>query len=270
VNLDAIAAAVLVVVLAWLVWFCLTLIGGYARSGWRQAGRVAAAVLVAVVTVGAASYWLMNSPAVQLFGDHVDRVDTTRKVVALTFDDGPSDVYVNQIIADLRRYDARGTFYVVGSVAADQPEALRTLIATGQEVGNHTYHHRRLVFVSTTTAAEEVTAADEVIRTAGFTGPITVRPPYGKKLLSLPWELWRGERVTVMWDLEPDSREDIQDDPAAMTRYVATHVRPGSIILLHPWYAGNAATRQALPMILAALRDSGYEVVTVSELLALR
>jgi peptidoglycan/xylan/chitin deacetylase (PgdA/CDA1 family) len=270
VNLDAIAAAILVVILAWFVWFCLTLIGGYARSGWWQAGRITAAVLVALVTVGAASYWLMNSRTVQLLGDHVDRVDTTRKVVALTFDDGPSDVYVNQIIADLRRYDARGTFYVIGASAADQPEALRNLITTGQEIGNHTYHHRRLVFVSTATAGEEVAAADEVIRTAGFTEPITVRPPYGKKLLSLPWELWGGERVTVLWDLEPDSRDDIRSDPVAMTRYVADNVRPGSIILLHPWSAGNTATRLALPMILAALRDRGYEVVTVSELLALR
>ncbi len=61
------------------------------------------------------------------------------------------------------------TFYVVGAAAAAEPEALRSLIASGQEIGNHTYSHRRLVFVSTTTAGEEVTSADAVIRAAGFT-----------------------------------------------------------------------------------------------------
>jgi len=55
-----------------------------------------------------------------------------------------------------------------------------------------------------------------------------------------------------------------------MTRYSMDNVRPGSIILLHPWPAANAATREALPAILAGLRERGYEFVTISELLALR
>jgi peptidoglycan-N-acetylglucosamine deacetylase len=270
VNLDAIAAMLLAVILAWVIWFCWGVVGGYARSGWWQAGRVAAAAVVAIVVVGAASYWLMNSRTVQLLGDHVAHVDTTRKLVALTFDDGPSNLFASQLVADLRRYDAHATFYVVGAAAVAQPEALRSLIASGQEIGNHTYHHQRLVFVSTTAAGEEVSSADQVIRAAGFTRPITVRPPYAKKLLSLPWELWGGDRVTVMWDLEPDSLESIRSDPDAMTQYVMDNVRPGSIILLHPWAIGNAATRKALPAILGGLHDRGYEVVTASELLALR
>ena len=131
----------------------------------------------------------MNSRTVQLLGDHVAHVDTDRKVVALTFDDGPSVLYASELVATLGRYDAHATFYVVGAAAAAEPEALRSLIASGQEIGNHSYSHRRLVFVSTTTAGEEVTSADAVIRATGFTGPITFRPPYAKKLLSLPWEL---------------------------------------------------------------------------------
>ena len=269
-NLDVIAVVLLAVVLAWVIWFWWGVFGGYPGSGWRQAGRIAVATAVALVAVGAASYWLMNSRTVQLLGDHVAHVDTARKVVALTFDDGPSYLYSSELIADLRRYDARATFYVVGATAAAQRDALRSLIASGQEIGNHSYTHRRLVFVSTNTASEEVTSADAVIRAAGFTGPITVRPPYAKKLLSLPWELWRDDRVTVMWDLEPDSLASTRDDPAAMTRYVMDNVRPGSIILMHPWASENAATRRALPAILAGLRDRGYEVVTASDLLALR
>jgi peptidoglycan/xylan/chitin deacetylase (PgdA/CDA1 family) len=270
VNLDVIAAALLVVLLAWFVWFWWGVFRGYPHSGRWQAGRIAVAAVIALAAVGAASYWLMNSRTVQVLGDHVAHVDTDRKVVALTFDDGPSDLFASELIADLQRYGAHGTFYVVGAAAADQPQALRGLIASGQEIGNHTYHHRRLVFVSTTAAGDEVTSADAVIRAAGYTRPITVRPPYGKKLLSLPWELWGDDRMTVMWDLEPDSLEGIRGDPAAMTQHVMDNVRPGSIILLHPWALGNAATRKALPAILAGLRDRGYDVVTVSELLALR
>jgi peptidoglycan/xylan/chitin deacetylase (PgdA/CDA1 family) len=271
VNLDAIAAVLLVVGLAWLLVFLWGIVRGYARrGGWWRAGRVAGATAIALLLVGAASYWLMNSRTVQVLGDHVSRVDTTRKVVAITFDDGPSEIYATQILADLRRYDARATFYVIGAAASEHPVALRSLVTARQEIGNHTYSHRRLVFVSTGTAADEVSSADAVIRAAGYRGPINVRPPYAKKLLSLPWGLRAHGRITVMWDLEPDSLEGIRDDAQAMTRYVVDNVRPGSIVLLHPWAEGNAATRQALPEILAALQGSGYSFVTVSELLALR
>ena len=270
-NLDVIAAVLLAVVLAWLLVFLWGFVRGYARrGGWWRAGRASGAAAIALLVVGAASYWLMNSRSVQVLGDHVDRVDTTRKVVALTFDDGPSEVYATQILTDLRRYDARATFYVIGAAASEHPVALRSLVTARQEIGNHTFSHRRLVFVSTATAADEVDSTDAVIRAAGYRGPISVRPPYGKKLLSLPWELRARDRVTVMWDLEPDSLEGIRDDAQAMTRYVVDNVRPGSIVLLHPWAEGNAATRQALPAILAALQGSGYSLVTVSELLALR
>jgi peptidoglycan-N-acetylglucosamine deacetylase len=270
VNLDVIAVALAVIVLTWLLWFVWTVVRGHPHSRGWQAGRIAVALVLALVPVGWGTYWLMNSRTVQLMGDHVSRVDTTRKVVALTFDDGPDDAYTTQLIDDLRQYGAKGTFYVIGTDAAAHLAALRALVAAGEEIGNHSYNHRRLVFVSTTTVRHEVDAADAVIRTAGYTGPITFRPPYAKKLLSYPFEMASAGRTTVMWDLEPDSKSDISRDPKAMTQYVLDGVQPGSIIEMHPWGSGNEATRKALPLIMAALRQKGYGFVTVSELLALR
>ncbi len=269
-NLDVLAAVLLVAVLT-IAFFVLW---GFARGhvrgrGW-QAARVAGALVAALVVVAAGSYWLMDSRTVMLLGDHVSRVDTTTKVVALTFDDGPNSMYVNELIADLSRYGVRATFYVIGKDAAADPASLRDLITAREEIGNHTYDHRRLVGVSTKTVGYEVEAADRVIRAAGYTGPITFRPPYAKKLLSAPYYLWRHGRTTVMWDLEPDSIAGIAGDPGALTRYVLANVRPGSIIELHPWSSGNAATRDALPGIIAGLRARGYKLVTVSQLLALR
>lgn len=269
-NLDVIVVLLVVLLLASLLALAWSVIRGHARSRGRWVARTLVATIIALVVVGAATYRLMNARTVQVLGDHVARVDTDRKVVALTFDDGPSVLHASELVDTLGRYDAHATFYVVGAAAAAEPEALRSLIASGQEIGNHSYSHRRLVFVSTTTAGKEIASADALIRANGFTGPITFRPPYAKKLLSLPWELRGGDRTTIMWDLEPDSLEGIRGDPAAMTRYVMDNVRPGSIILLHPWPTANAATREALPAILAGLRERGYEVVSASELLALR
>ena len=268
-DLDIIAEILLVAVVTWLLSFLWRVVRGYASSrGWRVL-RVVAALAVALVLVGAGSYWLMDSRTLQVMGDHVSRVDTTRKVVALTFDDGPNDAYVGELVSDLEQYGAHGTFYVVGAEAKAHPTAMRTLVAAGEELGNHSYDHRRLVFVSTSTVRSEVGATDAVIRAAGYTGPITVRPPYAKKLLSYPYEMMAAGRTTVMWDLEPDSLA-IRGDAQAMTQYVIDNVRPGSIIELHPWAAGNTATRRALPLIMATLQDEGYSFATVTGLLALR
>jgi peptidoglycan/xylan/chitin deacetylase (PgdA/CDA1 family) len=269
VNLDVIAVAVLVILLAWVLWLWWGVFRGYPHNRWWQAARIGVSLVLALALVAWGSYVLMDSRTVQVLGDHVSRVDTTRKVVALTFDDGPDDLYAGELIGDLGRYGAHGTFYVVGAEAVAHPAAMTALVASRQEIGNHTYHHRRLVFVSTSTVRGEVGATDAVIRAAGYTGPITVRPPYGKKLLSYPLEMASGGRTTVMWDVEPDSPGRRGGAPA-IAKYVADNVRPGSIVLLHPWPAGNAATRRALPMILSELRDLGYSFVTVSELLALR
>jgi peptidoglycan/xylan/chitin deacetylase (PgdA/CDA1 family) len=270
VNLDVLAAALLVAVLTVVFLVVWGFARGNARSRAWQAARVAGCLAAAVAVAAAASYWLMDSRTVQLLGDHVARVDTTRKVVALTFDDGPSSDYVNQILADLDRSGVRATFFVIGADAKADPAAMRGLVVARQELGNHSYDHPRLVFVSTHTVAYEVEAADRIIRAAGYTGPIAFRPPYGKKLLSAPYYLWRHGRTTVMWDLEPDSIRGIAGDPRALTRYVLDNVRPGSIIELHPWSTAHAATREALPGIIAGLRARGYALVTVSELLALR
>lgn len=268
-NLDVIACLLLVVILTAFFVFWWKVFRGYAGGGWWRVLRICVSLALALGLVAWGAYWLMNSRTVQLLGDHVSRVETTHKVVALTFDDGPQDMYVSELLAGLRQYDAHATFYVIGADARAHPAAMTALVAAGEEIGNHSFDHRRLVFVSTSTVRSEIGATDAVIRASGYTGPITVRPPYAKKLLSYPFQMASGGRTTVMWDLEPDSLA-ISGDAEAMTQYVIDNVRPGSIIELHYWAAGNDATRRALPMIMAALSEQGYSFPTVSELLALR
>ena len=197
-------------------------------------------------------------------------MDTGEKVVALTFDDGPQPAYTQSVIDTLEAHDAKGTFFVIGHDAAASPDSLRTLVAAGEEIGNHTWSHPRLLAMSQGAIAAEIERTDAVIRAAGYGGPIFVRPPNGKRLLAAPWYLWRHGRTTVMWSLEPDSIAGIADDPDAMVAYVREHVRPGDIILMHVMYESRSASRAALPRILEALAADGYRFVTVSQLLALR
>ena len=204
-NLDLISGVALVTALtAGLTWLWRR-VRGPARTSRGAVLGVAAWTLVAVAAVSAASYWLMSSRTLQLAGELVSRVPASERAVALTFDDGPDPAHVDAVLADLERFDARATFFVVGAAAEDHPAALRKLVAAGQEIGNHSYSHPRLVGVSPGRVAEEVERTDGVIRAAGYDGPILFRPPYCKKLVSAPYYLWRHGRTSVTWDLEPDS-----------------------------------------------------------------
>ena len=120
--------------------------------------------------------------------------------------------------------------------------------------------------MSPTRIRAEIARTDTLIRAAGERGTIYFRPPYGLKLIGLPWVLWRAGRTTVTWSLEPDSRTNATRDE--IIRDVLQHVQPGSILLLHVWYPSRAASRAALGPILDSLQARGYHMVSVGQLLA--
>ncbi|QUQ70561.1 polysaccharide deacetylase family protein [Kutzneria sp. CA-103260] len=229
---------------------------------------VAAVVVLVLVGSGVGLYVLMNARTFQLFGGLTYRVDTEQKVVALTFDDGPSDKApsIEQGLADLK---APATFFLIGSEIEKHPGVAEQLVAQGHQLANHSYTHSRMVFVGADFVAAEIERTDALIRKAGFPGDIVFRPPYSKKLYQLPRYLSDHGRKTITWDVEPDSdsSDPASDDPKAIVRTTLDQVRPGSIILLHPWNADHDADLAALPGIVDGLRAKGYRFVTVNELL---
>jgi peptidoglycan/xylan/chitin deacetylase (PgdA/CDA1 family) len=219
------------------------------------------AILVAA-SCGAFAY--SKSRTSQLFGVIVPRVETRQKVVALTFDDGPTDYAADEILRDLG--NVKATFFVMGAELQHDPSIAPRLIAAGHELANHTWHHDRMVLKTPSYIASEIESTDALIRAAGWRGPIYFRAPFGKKLIGLPWYLWRHHRTHITWDVAPDSaRTDLPTD--RIVAEVLAQTRPGSIILLHPWYHGREASRAAIAPIIAGLHARGYELVTVDELL---
>ncbi|TQC46523.1 polysaccharide deacetylase [Rhodococcus sp. WS4] len=220
--------------------------------------------LLVVAVTAFAGYRLMNARSYQLFGTLVDRVDTDDKVVALTFDDGPTS-RTPEVLRLLNEAGIRATFYLNGTELRANPEHGRRIADAGHELGNHTDTHRRMVFVSADTVRDEIERTDEAIRATGYTGPITVRPPYGKKLLGLPHYLAEHDRTTVMWDVEPDSAATA--DTAGIVAATLAQTRTGSIILMHVMFPSRHASLDAVPDLVAGLTAQGYRFVTVSELL---
>ncbi len=236
---------------------------------WRTILAVTLAVIAAVLLTLYGLWQLSRSRDFQLFGEIVPRVETTEKVVALTFDDGPTPAYTQGVLDILQAKGVVATFFLMGVDVDKHPAETRAIIAAGHEVGNHTYTHPDMTLASEEMAADEIGRTDEAIRRAGYAGAIHVRPPFGKKLIGLPLYLAKHDRLTITWDVEPESYSDIASDPAKITAHVLEKVRPGSIIILHVMYDSREPSRQALPAIIDGLRTRGYRFATVSELLAL-
>jgi peptidoglycan/xylan/chitin deacetylase (PgdA/CDA1 family) len=93
-------------------------------------------------------YHLARSRTTQLFATLVARVETPERVVALTFDDGPTAAVVDELLSALGSRHVRATFFVNGAHVAEAPETARCLVAAGHELGNHTYSHERMVLCS--------------------------------------------------------------------------------------------------------------------------
>jgi peptidoglycan-N-acetylglucosamine deacetylase len=238
------------------------------RRSWRR--RLGVGLVAAIVLLVGGSYgiWqLSNARTFQLAGDLVPRVDTTEPVVALTFDDGPVPDRVDAVLAPLRAAKVKATFFVIGESLAQSPDAGRRLVADGHQLGNHSYTHQRMIFRSSAFYAQEIEDTDAQIRAAGFDGPIVFRPPFGKKLLGLPLYLASTGRTTVTWDVEMDPAADVTGTAEEMVATTLAEARPGSIILLHPWYDRRGEAIRAIGPIVAGLRERGYRFVTVAELL---
>lgn len=220
------------------------------------------AILILLIT----SYGLLQlskSRTVQFFGEIVPRVETNEKVVALTFDDGPT-AYTREVLKTLQEKDIKATFFVMGSELQKQPQIGEAIVVAGHELGNHTYSHQRMWFKSQAFIADEIEKTNILIRNTGYKGDIHFRPPYGKKLLGLPWYLKQHNIKTIMVDVEPDT---YGSDADFLVAYTLENTKPGSIILLHPFCDSCRGQREAISQTIDGLQAKGYQFVTVSELL---
>ncbi len=224
-------------------------------------------VLAGLAAVLIGVHFFSKSRTTQLFGGIIARVETERPVVALTFDDGPSVRFTPDVLTILRERGVKATFFLTGKETEENLPQARMIVSEGHQLGNHSYTHSNMMFMGPARIREEIERTDAAIRAAGYEGEIMFRPPYGKKLLTLPWYLSRHDRATIMWDVEPESFPDVAEDASALASHVIEQTRNGSIIIMHVMYRSREVSRQALPLIIDGLRQRGFEFVTVAQLL---
>jgi peptidoglycan-N-acetylglucosamine deacetylase len=190
------------------------------------------------------------------------RGDTKKKWIALTFDDGPHPAYTPKLLDILKQYNAKATFFVVGEMAEKSPDLVKAEIAAGHSVGNHTYHHVNLTKIPKEDVAVEIKACGDVIK--GITGvaPHLFRPPGGdyNKQVAMVSEA-EGYKM-ILWTDDPADYASPGDKVIRVR--LLDRVSNGGIILIHD---GVQETVDVLPKILQTLKDKGFELVTIDEMM---
>lgn len=191
-----------------------------------------------------------------------------RKVVALTFDDGPGPE-TPQVARALRKAGVRATFFMIGEQAAQRPRMVRRLHADGMSVQTHTQHHANLADLSRSRLRKELIPATKHVSIITGERVRCLRPPYNAWSSRSRTTASRLGLHTVSYNV--DSRDWAQDQTAAsITRRVVRHVQPGSIILLHDGGRRRTDTVNAIPTMVAKLRQHGYRFTLICQLQLVR
>lgn len=192
-------------------------------------------------------------------------IKTQEKVVALTFDDGPSEPYTSEILAILDKHHVKATFFVMGIHAKSNMPILKKMVEAGHEIGNHSMYHDKENKKSTKALMKELPEVDKIIRQSGYKGEIMFRSPFGLTSDTLRTALTNINKKNFLFDF---LSQDWENPPAqVIVDRVVSHAKPGHIIVLHDGGKGRSPTVEATGIIIEKLKGKGYKFVTASELL---
>lgn len=196
----------------------------------------------------------------------IKRADTEVKVVALTYDDGPSP-YTNQLLDILDRYQVKATFFEIGRNIEKHPEMVPMIVARGHELANHSYSHTDMMFKPREFLLSEIEKTDKLLQESGVKqDSISFRPPFGRRCVVLSYLLSQMQKKLIMWDVDPQDYDNTLTAEDIANR-VIDNVRSGSIVLMHDSGGDRSKTLAATQAIVKTLQSKGYAFKTVSELL---
>ncbi len=186
------------------------------------------------------------------------------RLIALTFDDGPYPVTTPLLLARLHDLHVPATFFLIGRDASDFPELTRRIERLGNQIGNHTYSHPNLDQLPSAVVVSELIKGRAALES--FTNDpgigILFRPPHGRYTEATLRAAQHLGYYTILWNDDPGDWRVL--GPRALADHIEAHATAPEIILLH---SGNLATVAMLPEIIGRFRKSGYEFVTMSQLM---
>lgn len=186
-----------------------------------------------------------------------DTVDPSKKMVAITFDDGPGP-YTKEIVKCLKKNESRATFFVLGQSVDSYKSSVKAAYKIGCEIGNHSYSHSNLPSLSQGDIKSQMQKTDQKVKAITGKSTTVMRTPYGatsanvKNAVGKPIILWSID--TLDWKTRNKSKT---------ISAVMDNVKDGDVILMHDIHE---PTKEAALTIIPRLRRQGYQLVTVSEL----
>jgi peptidoglycan/xylan/chitin deacetylase (PgdA/CDA1 family) len=182
-----------------------------------------------------------------------------KKVVLLTFDDGPKEAeMINGLIDTLDKHDAKAIFFVNGYRVKSHPELLKLIYEREQIIGNHAWDHEDLKKMSASEAAKQVTDVQHIVKETIGVEPEFFRPPFGSGNDALKETVKQNGMLYMTWSNGSlDWDKSTQNKPDKVVQNVLDQLNPGSNILMHelPW------TVEALDDLLTKLENKGYSFV---------
>ena len=189
-------------------------------------------------------------------------IDKTKPLLALTYDDGPRTDVGDRLMNIFEQYGQRTTFFMVGSRVSSRASELQRMVASGHEVANHTYDHVYLNKASAETIRNQVVSCNNIIEQACGIRPRIMRLPGGNKNATV---LANVNMPIILWNI--DTRDWEHRNTQKTIDAIIGKVKDGDIVLMHELYESTAAASE---YVVPKLVEQGFQLVTVSELAALK
>ncbi|MDQ6764323.1 MAG: polysaccharide deacetylase family protein, partial [Bacteroidota bacterium] len=192
------------------------------------------------------------------YPDCIWKINTTEKILYLTFDDGPHPEITPYVLGELNKHDALATFFCIGNNVKKYPEEYQHIINEGHRIANHTFDHLSGWKTADNIYLENISKAAALIDSKLF------RPPYGR-ITKFQLEALKGDKfnlTTVMWTvLSGDFDEKLSEENCYLN--VINNSKPGSIVVFHDSLKAFARLKYVLPRILKYFSSSGYRFKTI-------
>jgi len=191
------------------------------------------------------------------------KVETQEKVIALTFDDAPDEIYTPRILDVLEKHDVKATFFVLGARVEKYPQMVKRINKEGHSIGNHTYWHPKLTETGVANMVWEIDKNEKAIQSVLDLETDLFRAPYGALTEDMVKKLRELDYRGIGWSIDSEDWKGISKNE--IKSRVINGLHPGSIVLMHA--AGNVpGTEQALDELIPYLQKEGYYFATVPDL----
>lgn len=226
------------------------------RKWWQAIGILAlvAAFMVATRVVSAPQEKAPTGPTPP---------SPVKKIIALTFDDGPSPTYTPQILSLLTRYHAHATFFVLGTEVRQWPNMVRDIVRQGSTIANHGYNHVNYYRVGVGGVVRDMNKTAALLKKERIPLAPFYRPPFGNSNKALVNAMSRHHLTLTLWSI--DTRDWASPGTSFITKKVLANATSGAIVLMHDSGGHRTQTVQALAAILPVLEAEGYHFVTLPQ-----